>query len=54
MRHKLYAGEFLSGFQMEYDMGLGGCWLAGYYLGSVLAGERYSELLDIPRLSRVR
>jgi hypothetical protein len=23
---------FLSGFQMGYDLGLGGCWPAGFYL----------------------
>jgi hypothetical protein len=32
MRRKLYAEVFLSGFQMGYGLGLGGCWPAGYYL----------------------
>jgi hypothetical protein len=26
------SGIFLSGFQMGYDVGLGGCWPAGYFL----------------------
>jgi hypothetical protein len=32
LRCKLYAEVFLSGFQMGYGLGLGGCWPAGYYL----------------------
>jgi hypothetical protein len=31
---------FLPDFQMGYDMGLGGCWPAGYYLA-------YSKIIQI-------